>query len=332
MKIGVFLQAQWDLGDPDTNIEEGIAGLVRQAELAEALNYESVWLPQHYVSAPYASIQPTPLMGLLAAHTNRVRIGTGVYLAPFTRPVVLAEEMSSVDWITGGRFIFGAGMGYRQDEFAAIGVPFAERVGRFVEGLELLRKLWTGDSVTHTGKYFSLDDVTISLKPKQPGGPPIWIGGGVAAAVRRAARIGDAWVSSMNPSFEELRDLLREFETARAGLPPAHARPAMRECYITGSNETAFDDVRDILHAKYSAYQSWGISSSQTKVGGRDDFDAFMQSKFLVGGEAEVMARMRWMRDELGIDHLIARVRWPGLSEEKALETMRRLSNINGRL
>ncbi|MBT5108209.1 MAG: LLM class flavin-dependent oxidoreductase [Rhodospirillaceae bacterium] len=332
MKIGVFLQAQWDLNDPETDIEAGIAGLVRQAELAEALNYESVWLPQHYVSAPYASIQPTPLMGLLAAHTKRVRIGTGVYLVPFTSPMVLAEEMSSVDWITGGRLIFGAGMGYRSDEFAAMGVPFPERVGRFVEGLDLLRKLWTGDSVTHTGKYFSLDNVTISLKPKQPGGPPIWIGGGVAAAVRRAARIGDAWVSSMNPSFEELRDLLSEFDAARTDQPPANARPSMRECYITGAGGNAFDDVRDILYAKYSAYQSWGISSSQTKVGGRDDFDAFMKSKFLVGTEAEVMERMRWMRDELGVDHLIARVRWPGLSEEQALETMRRLSNINGRM
>jgi alkanesulfonate monooxygenase SsuD/methylene tetrahydromethanopterin reductase-like flavin-dependent oxidoreductase (luciferase family) len=329
MRIGVFLQAQWD---PGADIKDGIGGLVRQAELAEALNYESVWLPQHYVSAPYASIQPAPLMGLLAAHTNRVRIGSGVFLTPFVHPVVLAEEMASVDWLTDGRLIFGAGMGYRQDEFDAMGVPFNERVGRFVEGLDLLRKLWTGDSVTFEGKYYSLKDVTVSLKPQQLGGPPIWIGGGVAAAVRRAARIGDAWVSSMNPSFEELQNLLGEFDAARAGHPKPVARPAMRECYITGAGGTPFDDVRDILHAKYSAYQSWGVSSSQTAVGGRDDFDAFMKSKFLVGDEAEVMARMRWMRDELGIDHLIARVRWPGLSEEQALETMRRLSNINGRM
>ena len=88
MKLGVFLQAQWD---PGTDIEDGIAGLVRQAELADQLGYDSVWLPQHYVSAPYASIQPGPLMGLLAAHTRRVRLGTGVFLLPFTHPVVLAE-------------------------------------------------------------------------------------------------------------------------------------------------------------------------------------------------------------------------------------------------
>ncbi len=137
MKLGVFLQAQWD---PGTDIEEGIAGLVRQAELADELGYDSAWLPQHYVSAPYASIQPGPLIGLLAAHTRRLRLGTGVFLLPFTRPVVLAEEMASLDWITGGRLIFGAGMGYRADEFAAIGVPIKERVGRFTEGPGLNRE------------------------------------------------------------------------------------------------------------------------------------------------------------------------------------------------
>ena len=92
MKLGVFLQAQWDMQQPGTDIGREIESLVRQAELAESLGFDSVWVPQHYVSAPYATIQPTPLLGLLAAHTRRVRLGTGVYLVPFTRPVVLAEE------------------------------------------------------------------------------------------------------------------------------------------------------------------------------------------------------------------------------------------------
>jgi len=328
MKLGVFLQAQWDLGDPETDLEEGIAGLVRQAELADGTGYESVWLPQHYVSAPYASIQPGPLMGLLAGQTKRVRLGTGVFLLPFTHPVVLAEEMASLDWITGGRLIFGAGMGYRSDEFAAMGVPMNERVGRFTDGLALVRKLWAEDNVSHQGKFFSVENVSISLKPKQRPGPPVWIGGSVAAAIRRAARIGDVWVSSMNPSFEELRTLLSEFKDARADLPLAPECPTMRECYIGATEEEAFDDVRDILYAKYNAYQSWGVASSNTKVGGREEFDDFMRAKFLVGDERSVAERMRWLRDELGIDHVIARVRWPGLPEAKALETMRRLMDV----
>lgn len=332
MKLGVFLQAQWDLTDPGTDIEEGLAGLVRQAELADELGYASAWVPQHYVSAPYASIQPGPLLGLLAAHTRRVRLGTGVYLLPFTRPVVVAEEMASLDWITGGRLIFGAGMGYRSEEFEAIGVPMAERVGRFVEGLALIRKLWTEDSVTYQGKHYAVENVTISLKPKQPSGPPVWIGGSVATAVRRAARIGDVWVSSMNPSFEELRELLGEFDAARDGHPPAPERPTMRECYIGATSESAISDVRDILYAKYRTYQSWGVASSRSKVEDRAGFEVMMQTKFLVGDERAVAERLRWLRDELGIDHVIARVRWPGLSEEKTLETMRRLANIAARL
>ena len=132
MKLGIFLQTQWNPGDA---IEEGIAGLTRQAVLADELGYDSAWLPQHYLSAPFASLQPGPMLGLLAAETKNIRLGTGVYLLPFTHPVVLAEEMASADWISNGRLIFGAGMGYREEEFAAIGVPIKERVGRFVEGL-----------------------------------------------------------------------------------------------------------------------------------------------------------------------------------------------------
>jgi len=325
MKLGVFLQAQWD---PGSDIEEGIGSLVRQAELADELGYSSVWLPQHYVSAPYASIQPGPLMGLLAAHTRRVRLGTGVFLLPFTRPVVLAEEIASLDWITGGRLIFGAGMGYRADEFSAIGVPMKERVGRFTEGLELIKRLWTEDAVTHNGKYFSVEDVTISLKPKQSSGPPVWIGGSVPAAIRRAARIGDVWVSSMNPTFEELRELYGEFDDAREGLPAALERPTMRECYIGESPARAEADSIDALYGKYSAYQAWGTASSRTTFSDRSEFEALMQSKFLVGDAAGVRERLCWLRDEIGIDHLIARVRWPGLSEERALNTMRRLAEV----
>lgn len=329
MKLGVFLQAQWGAA---ADVEEGIAGLVQQAVLADELGYDSAWLPQHYVSAPYASVQPGPLIGLLAGYTKRVRLGTGVFLLPFTHPVVLAEEMASLDWVTGGRLIFGAGMGYRADEFAAMGIPMKERVGRFTEGLELIRKLWTENSVSHKGKYFAVDDVTISLKPKQPSGPPVWIGGSVVAAVRRAARIGDVWVSSMNPTFEEVRGLLGEFETAREGRPPAAERPTMRECYIGATPESAVADVRDILYAKYSAYQSWGAASSQSTFDDRAGFEALMQRKFLVGDEATVAERLRWLRDEAGIDHLIVRVRWPGLSEEQALNTMRRLADVAANL
>ena len=155
MKLGVFLQAQWDLTDAETDIENGLASLVRQAELADELEYDSAWVPQHYVSAPYASIQPGPLLGLLAAHTRRLRLGTGVYLLPFTHPVVVAEEMASLDWITGGRLIFGAGMGYRHEEFEAIGVPMTERVGRFVEALSLIRQLWSQNKVNYQGKYYT---------------------------------------------------------------------------------------------------------------------------------------------------------------------------------
>ncbi|MCB1739206.1 MAG: LLM class flavin-dependent oxidoreductase [Gammaproteobacteria bacterium] len=328
MKIGVFLQAQWDLAQSGSDLESELAALVRQAELAESLGFDSLWVPQHYVSAPYASLQPTPLLGLLAAHTRTLRLGTGVYLLPFTHPVVLAEDMASLDWITGGRLIFGAGMGYRDAEFEAMAVPRAERVGRFVEALEIIRRLWREPRVSHAGRHFTLNEVAISLKPKQVGGPPVWIGGGVSAAVHRAARIGDVWVSSMNPSFEELRGLYQVFDAARAEQAPAPERPTMRECLIADSEQAARATATPVLYAKYRSYQAWGVESSNTHVDDRANFEAQMAGKFLVGDRRSVAEQLRWLRDELGIDHLIARVRWPGLSEQAAAQTMRALAEV----
>lgn len=106
----------------------------------------------------------------------------------------------------------------------------------------------------------------------------------------------------------------------------------MRECYIGSTTAKAISDVRDILYAKYRAYQSWGVSSSRSRVDDPAGFEALMQTKFLVGDERAVAGQLCWLREELGIDHLIVRVRWPGLSEAKTLETMRRLAGIATRL
>ena len=176
--------------------------LLSMAERAEAAGFDSVWIGDSITARPRH--EPLTLMAAIAARTKRVRLGTGVLLPALRNPVVLAHLVGTVDRISEGRVILGVGIAADgpaiRKEFAACGVPFDRRVGRFLETLEICRALWSRDGVTHQGKHFTLDGATVEPKPHRPGGPPIWIGGSGPTAFREAARF-DAWFPT-GPSVE----------------------------------------------------------------------------------------------------------------------------------
>jgi len=170
------------------------APLVTMAERAEAVGFDSVWIGDSITARPRH--EPLTLMAAIAARTRRVRLGTGVLLPALRPPVVLAHVVGTLDRVAEGRVILGVGiaadMPAIRREFAAVGVPFERRVGRFLETLEICRALWSRDHVSFKGTHFTLDDVTVEPKPPRAGGPPIWIGGSGPTALREAARF-DAW-------------------------------------------------------------------------------------------------------------------------------------------
>ncbi len=172
------------------------AQIVELAEHAEACGFDSVWVGDSVLARP--RLEALTTLAAVATRTKRVRLGTGIFIAALRQPVVLANELANLDIISGGRLTLGLGVATKNDttlrEFANCGVPSTERVGRFDETIELLRRLWREPEVTHTGKYFKLDAVRLGLKPVQPGGPPIWLAGHVENAFRRVLRLGDGWL------------------------------------------------------------------------------------------------------------------------------------------
>ncbi len=124
--------------------------------LARAVGFSSVWASQHYLSDPFTYFQPLPTLGRMAAEAEGMQLGTGVLLLPLHQPVDLAEQLATLDVISGGRLIVGVGLGYRDAENEAMGVNPRERVGRFEEGLAALERLWSGEPVDYQGKHFSL--------------------------------------------------------------------------------------------------------------------------------------------------------------------------------
>jgi probable F420-dependent oxidoreductase len=170
------------------------SGDVKNMSAMEKQPIDSLWMGGH-IASPNPS--PEAMVGLarLSAATERVAVGTSILLLPLYEPAIVAKQIADLDRYTGGRVILGIGVGGEYPaEFRACHVPIHERGPRTDEAIGLLRKLWTGDSVTHDGRFYAMQNVRIHPPPEQSGGPPIVIAGRTKPAMRRAALLGDGWM------------------------------------------------------------------------------------------------------------------------------------------
>ena len=206
VEFGISLPGRGPLAKPDQ--------VLTMAAQADALGYASVFVTDHIVLPasmarsvyPYSAtrqlpggaaqdyLEPLALLGALARETKRARLGTSVLVVPYRHPLVTAKILATLDRLSGGRIILGAGVGWLREEFEAVGAPPFEQRGAVTdEYLAFMRQTWTTDPVTFRGRYVSVSNVHALPKPVQPSGIPVWIGGHTDAAVQRAARLGDGW-------------------------------------------------------------------------------------------------------------------------------------------
>jgi probable F420-dependent oxidoreductase len=204
MRLGVNILNFGSHAQPDT--------LLRRARLAETLGFDFAMISDHVAVTPDVQAQyPAPFydpflsLAWLAGLTRRIEIGTTVTILPYRHPLQTARMTANIDRLSGGRFIFGAGVGWAKQEFDALGVPFEQRGAISNEYLEVIRRCWTQDVVSHEGRFVSFRDVHTAPRPVRAPHPPIWVGGSSDAALRRAARYGDAW-HPIRFSIERLRN------------------------------------------------------------------------------------------------------------------------------
>src|SRR6266511_696245 len=181
MRFGLGLSVQHP---PHDSQGQRLQEHVEQVRLAAAVGFDSVWASQHYLSAPFTYFQPLPVLARVAAEARDMSLGTGCLLLPLHHPVDVAEQIATLDVITGGRFVFGVGLGYRDVETRAMGHDPKERVGRLGEGLEVIERLWNGEPVTYEGTHCRLRDVRISMRPLQRPRPPVWLAANSDGGVR----------------------------------------------------------------------------------------------------------------------------------------------------
>jgi probable F420-dependent oxidoreductase len=196
LALGLFSMTSGPCTYPD--------GAARVARAAEAAGFDSLWGGEHVV-LPDPRVPPSPLdpadritdpvvtLAFLAAHTRRIRLGTGIIILPQRNPLVLAKQLATLDVLSSGRLIFGVGVGYLEPEFRALGIPFASRGAVTDDYLAAMRAIWSERRPAYRGRFVSFDSVQAHPQPVQQPGPPLVIGGHTAAAFRRAVEQGHGW-------------------------------------------------------------------------------------------------------------------------------------------
>ncbi|HEX5948218.1 MAG TPA: LLM class flavin-dependent oxidoreductase [Actinomycetota bacterium] len=321
--LGLFT-GQLPVGSQRT-FEQEYHDIVELSRLAETLGYDSVWVSEHHGSSDGYLPSLLPMLAGLATATDRVQLGTGVILTPFHHPLRLAEDAAVVDLLSGGRLILGLGLGWREEEFRMFEIPIRERVRRTTETVEILRKAWTGRRFDHEGRAFRLDRVKVTPAPAREPGPPIYLGGFVEDAVRRAGRLGDGYIRSRG-GLEHARDSLAVAEDGarEAGKDPDALGFAQLHNAFVWQDGDAWEVVRRGATHQLGVYDAWREGADTPDI---DTLEPAPQDEEQVrrltpaGDPRAILRALRpWVdafadRNEF---HLVVRFHYPGMDLETA--------------
>jgi probable F420-dependent oxidoreductase len=207
---------------------EGIRRAADAGDLAEGverLGFDSLWTPDH-LSFTQPILDPFTVLGIYAARTTRISLGTGVFLLPLRHPALVAKQAASLDWLCGGRFVLGIGVGGEfPREFEAAGVPLRERGARADEAIPILRALWAGEAPPANGRFFNVPPTPIEPAPIRKSNLPIWVGGRSEAALRRAAHLADGYIGYLVDA-EGFRKRMSQIREMRGEIADAERRDA----------------------------------------------------------------------------------------------------------
>lgn len=312
MKFGYVLSGQYlPQDDPQARLHEAL----EQVRAARQAGFHSIWATQHFL-ADFQFLQTVPFLARLSAEAEGMSVGSAVLLAPLYPPVMLAEEIATLDVMTGGRFVLGVGAGYRDAEFDAFGIPRSQRLGRLSETVALLRQLWAGMPVTFHGKHLHLEDAQLRLLPVQGEALPVWVGAQGPKGIRQAAEIGNEWLVSPELSLHAIAE---RQQTYRDALPEGQSGdgklfPVLREAYAAESHDAAVRIAGQALQTKYAAYASWGHD-----VG---SFEDLARDSFILGDVDSCVEQVERYRSSLSTSFLGLRMQWPGLEQREVLDSI----------
>jgi len=327
MKIGLFVTNQQYL---DTDMVKALDEQIAMVHAARDAGFDSLFSGQHYLNeGNNQQLQIVPFMTRLIPEAGDMTTGLGVLLLNLHNPVYVAETVASMDIIARGRFVFGVGLGYRDVEFDAFNVPKGTRVKRFIEYLDLVKRLWTEESVTHESDTVKLNGVRMNIRPVQKPHPPIWFAANNDRAIRRAARLGDNWFINPHSTIDTIRRqmvLYRE-EREKHGLPFPKELPLIKELFCAKDRRTALELAGPYLAGKYKDYAKWGQDDAMPEDESFDkEFEDLLEGRFILGSPEECYEQLKPYWEEMGVNHLVFRTHWAGMPVDAALHSIRMMS------
>ena len=309
MKFGLFGGAK-SSGEGSVGDSLGYRKYIDYVLYAEELGYHSVFVVEHHFTGVGQLSASLNFLSYLAGRTKRIRLGTAVVVLPWHNPVLLAEQVATLDLLSDGRFDFGVGKGYRQPEFAGFSIPIEEATERFDEALAFLRKAWTSsDRFSHHGARWHFENIVIEPRPVQQPHPPLWMGAGSFESIRRAAQEGfnllldqiapvDLIVERVAAYREELGKLGRRYRPGQIGV--ARALQIVR---TEEERQSAYALRTKVLKAIGGLARGPGAERYQN-IGSHADPNLASEESALLGTPEEIVARLRKL-EAGGVDYVL---------------------------
>ena len=317
MKIGIGLFTGQISSSSGRTFHREYSDIIEMVKVVEKEGLDAAWVSEHHFSEDGYLPSLLVMLSAFAAVTTRIELGTGVVLAPFHDPLRLAEDYAVVDQISIGRVICGLGIGWRDEEFREFNTPIKTRVRRLEEITQILRLAWNEDRFSFEGRHYSYDQVSVTPKPARV--PPILIGGFVDAAIRRAGRIGDGYISSRaEPARVAEAFTMASEERAKAGADGPPVAAVLINAYVTNDPERDWAMVRDGIGHQLGVYLGWragnDVPGEPLQVMPPDEDTIRKTTPY--GTPEQVIEQLRPTVEALAPypeSHLVVRLHYPGM-------------------
>ena len=298
--------------------------LLRQIERVEEMGFDSIWITEHHFAADGYTPSPIPLLAAIAARTKKVELSTDILLLPLYDALKLAEDVATIDVISGGRMMLGLGMGYRDEEFAAFGRRRAERVGLTEEGIAVMRGAWGDAPFSFEGRHYHLDRLEVTPKPVRKPHPPLWLAAMSEPAARRAARLDlnllpqrdlrVAW----DPWLDELARLGRNPSDYRVGV--------IKPWFVADSRDDAVWQ-RARHHERYRAavYAPWIRDGEFPPLPAGEPRP--IDQSYLVGPSSQIVDELSRFRETLPATDLIGWGAPVGMDPDEVMPSIERFAS-----
>jgi alkanesulfonate monooxygenase SsuD/methylene tetrahydromethanopterin reductase-like flavin-dependent oxidoreductase (luciferase family) len=311
--LGPVFPGDWSPSEIHQNVE-------MMAKTAYENNFDGIFASHHYLVGPDTAIlEPLTLLSHLLGKFPGMYGGTSVFILPLHHPIEIAERVATLDILSGGKFLFGVGQGYRDIEFRSFGVEKSSLRQRMVEGVQAIRKLWAEDNVTFHGDFFQFDNVSINPKPLQRNGPPIMVGADKVFTVSKVPEVGDYWVVSPRHSKTFLRKAVPAYKAALENQgKPFKGLPIVRELCVANDSKEAEKRIKEAFQGMNRFYQRWGQSGERSEP----DFHELKRERLVVGSPQDVVEQIMSYHQEFGTGFMWFRLYWPGSDPQWAVETI----------